>query len=296
MKSNKFTHLSNDSFQINGQNGQVLAAYIAKNDIDVDNLIQFLSTIDFVRVRYVSQYSKANRTPRLTWTWAHSKANRINLSYNSDSNNIYDKLRMVSNPNPPQTIVNFKGLNFYAEAMPPVLEKLSMYCRLTAIQNYGFDPCYNSVIIGKYLDGTDEIGFHRDDESFLAHTFCANITLGHSRDFQFRIDPEHLNKNPLTHEIPTRETHEVSLGHTSLFFFSGLEHALPKRAGHTVDQGVRYSISFRNMETDVGVGNSMYYCRGVDGAINDQRKGDYITKLHRLQIERYGSVEAANNN
>ncbi len=60
-----------------------------------------------------------------------------------------------------------------------------------------------------------------------------------------------------------------------------MEHSLPKRAG--VKKGdVRYSISFRNMKTDVGIGNSYYYCRGLEGAIDDDDKKEYINKLNTL--------------
>ena len=292
---NKFVHPGSEGFQVNGEGGQVLAAYIPNCKIDDQELFNFLNTVIFARVKYVSQYHKANRTPRLTQTWAHSDGNIVNPNYNSDSPNIYDHLRVIPNPHlkNPSPIVSYRGLNFRADAMPPVLEKLSQFCRLTAILNYGFDPCYNSVIIGKYVDGSDEIGFHFDPEDFLEHTFCANVTLGFDRDFQFKIEPQHLLPNKDGVRPEKSQTHELKLSHKSLFFFSGLEHALPKRVGHKPEDGVRYSISFRNMRNDVGVGNSMYYCRGVDGAIDDTNKQIYIQKLHKMQIERYGSLEAA---
>ena len=77
--------------------------------------------------------------------------------------------------------------------------------------SWGFDPAYNSAIIGRYDDGDDSIGFHTDKESFLEHHFCANVTLGYSRDFQFKtINPD-----------GTKQTHEIKLAHKSAFFFKG---------------------------------------------------------------------------
>jgi len=98
--------------------------------------------------------------------------------------------------------------------------------------------------------------------------FCANVTIGHARDFQFKDDKKQL--------------YEVKLQDKSLFFFSGLEHSLPKRAGVKAGR-TRYSLSFRNMKNNIGIGNSYYYCRGLAGAIDDNDKLEYEQKLVNLQ-------------
>lgn len=250
----KITHESSQGFQILDSEGHVIISYIPRLNYDFQTFVEALKAQAFTRVEYISQYGKANRTPRLTWAWAYV-----------EGSNIVEP-------------INCRGLNFYPERMPPYLESLSAYIRATAIHNYEFDPMYNSCIIGRYDSGEDQIGFHRDDETFLEHLFCANVTVGYSRDFQFRIDfPDVLARNG-----GKPETHEISLDHASVLFFSGVEHALPKRAAHK-NQGVRYSISFRRMKNNIGVGNTMYYCRGLAGAINDQSKQTYETKLRNLQ-------------
>ena len=83
------------------------------------------------------------------------------------------------------------------------------------------------------------------------------------------------------YELKAKDVHQVALQNGSLFFFNALEHALPKRAA--VKEGdVRYSISFRNMNKDIGIANSFYYCRGINGAIDDKDKQKYVEKLNSL--------------
>lgn len=224
---------------------QVIAAYIPQITI-TDELREGLKTVPFCRVHYISRFGKPNRTPRLTWAYGKVEGQSSETSY--------------------------KGLNFEAETMPEWLNNLSLQCRKISKERFGFDPEYNSAIIGCYRDGSDQIGFHFDTESFLKHHFCANVTIGDARDFQFRTVN---SKNE-------RKTHEIKLADGSVFFFLGLEHALPKRA-KTANGSVRYSISFRNMKNNIGIGNSFYYCRGVDGAIDDEDKESYIEKLKSLQ-------------
>lgn len=231
--------------------GELKAAYLPDCQIDDAALWQQLSRVPFTRVYYISKYKKPNRTPRLTWAYG--------------------------NHNPPagEIEVEYRGLNFMSEIMPSWLEALSQYVRQIAIVNWNFDPQYNSCIIGKYDHGDDSIALHRDDEVFLAHHFCANVTLGYARDFQFKT----VNRDG------SKQTHEICLAHKSVFFFKGLEHALPKRAAVKPGE-VRYSISFRNMQNSIGIGNSFYYCRGVDGAIDDQNKLEYVETLKQLQAEK----------
>lgn len=227
--------------------GTVKAAYIPNNDFNLDFLLKHLAEVPFTRVVYINKYGGKNTTPRLTWAYGQVSP-------------------AIANPDDP---IEYRGLEFKSEAMPPWLEALAWYCRQTSIINWGFDPEYNSVIIGKYEGPEDSIAFHTDSESFLAHHFCANVTIGAPRDFQF--------KTPLPDG--SKETHEIKLANTSIFFFLGLEHALPKRAGAN---GVRYSISFRNMANNIGIGNSFYYCRGLKGAIDNDKKTAYVTKLQLL--------------
>lgn len=245
----------------------LIAVYIAQLVADSEYNLRELNKIKYTRVEYISRFGKANRTPRYTWCYGKVDSNIVT----------YEK--------------HGKKLNFQTEEMPKFLKDLSVYCRNISRYNWkcvgydgkknpilvenenhdlsiGFDPEYNSCIIGMYEDRDDSIGFHFDTETFLKHHFCANVTFGYSRDFQFKDD--------------SRTTHEIKLGNNSLFFFLGLEHALPKRAA--VKKGERrFSISFRNMCKDVGIANSYYYSRGLDGAIDDECRKSYSNKLESLK-------------
>ena len=231
--------------------GEVKASYVPDCQLDDVMLWQQLSQVPFTRVYYISKYGKPNRTPRLTWAYG--------------------------NPNPAsgeEAETHYRGLDFKSEIMPVWLEQLSQYVRQIAILNWNFDPQYNSCIIGRYDDADDNISPHFDTESFLAHHFCANVTLGNPRDFQFKTP------NP----DGTKQTHEICLAHKSVFFFNGLEHGLPvrKNAGNKT----RYSISFRNMKNSIGIGNSFYYCRGVNGAVDNDKKIEYAATLKAMQDDK----------
>lgn len=246
------------ALQMTTSDDHVIISYIPNLNFDFASLFAWLMQQYYTRVKYISQYGKPNSTPRLTWCWGHIEGHDINKP------------------------VKYRQLNFLPERMPPQLEALSQYIRACVIQNYGFDPQYNSVLIGRYENGNDTIGFHTDAETFLEHLFCANVSVGYEREFQFRDDrPETMAQNggkPVTNEIKLRSG--------SVLFFSGVEHALPKRAHHDAQKGIRFSISFRKMGNDIGIGNTMYYCRGLDGAVNDELKVAYQEKLSKLQQEK----------
>jgi len=235
----------NQKFKYVDDQGDLRACYFPSIPISdfIDNFKEELDKLPFTRVKYISKFGKRNRTPRETWCFGKVDSDIVTYTKYGES------------------------LSFEAEPMPDFLKKLGDYCRKVSIYNWGFDPNYNSCIIGKYSNKDDSIGFHFDTETFLAHHFCANVTIGYSRDFQFK---DH-----------NKRIHEVALQNNSLFFFKGLQHALPKRA--KVKSGeVRYSISFRNMNNDIGIANSYYYCRGLDGAVNNEDKTRYQKKLNSL--------------
>lgn len=243
-KSKKTVHENDQTITFKASN-KVLACYIPKIEI-TDEVMNGIENTVFNRVFYINKFGKGkNRTPRLTWAWGKV-------------------------PGEPE-VTHYKGLNFKSEEMPDWLESLAQQCCEISKKRFGFNPCYNSAIIGKYLDGNDQIAFHFDTESFLTHHFCANVTIGAPRDFQFRIN----------NKLGERTTHEIKLADGSVFFFLGLEHALPKRAGVKSGQ-VRYSISFRNMKNNIGIGNSFYYCRGHYGAIDDEAKQTYLEKMGKM--------------
>jgi len=239
---NKIVYDETKPWQFLDENNNLKACYIPElNEVDEKYLLYNLNKLPFTRVNYINKYNNAvYKTPRLTWAFG---------KVDSD-------------------VVSYRGLDFQTEVMPDWLNNLAKYCREISLLNWGFDPGYNSAIIGRYDNRDDSIGFHFDTETFLEHHFCANITLGYSRDFQFKDE--------------SKKIHQIKLKNKSLFFFLGLEHALPKRA--SVNPGeIRYSISFRNMCKDVGIGNSFYYCRGLNGAIDNQNKKKYVEKMNELR-------------
>lgn len=234
------------------EGGKLVAAYIPGICVS-EKTLTGLNSINFTRVIYISPYKKINTTPRLTWAYGVVEPD--------------DNFRRDSKKSQP--IVSYHNLNFVPEAMPEWLNDLAVHCRDLAKDIAGFDPGYNSCIIGKYEDGEDCIGFHTDAETFLATKFCANVTVGAERDFHFKIEGM---------------THGITLADKSLFFFDSVEHALPKRKKlFKGPSAVRYSISFRNMKNDIGIGNSYYYCRGLAGAIDDDVKTAYIQKMEDIK-------------
>jgi alkylated DNA repair dioxygenase AlkB len=260
----------NIDWQFTNEKGEILAAYIPNNTIDDISLWSELMKVPFTRVIYISKYGKINRTPRLTWAYGQVNANMPNSLFVDPQTQSKTTLRVIPNPDVANTpdITNYRNLDFQSEVMPPWLESLSQYCRQLSIMNWGFDPAYNSAIIGRYDDGDDSIGFHTDDQCFLTHNFCANVTLGMPRDFQFKTGGNG--------EI--KQTHEIKLAHKSVFFFNGLEHALPVRKG-TPNGYIRFSVSFRNMKNNIGIGNSFYYSRGLAGAVDNEAKQIYIKQV-----------------
>lgn len=275
----KLVYDNTKTWMFNNPDGGLAAAYMPNMAIDADAILMELNKIQFTRVYYISQYHKANRTPRLTWAWGQVNSNMPNPDFNPNSeDDRYSKLATIPNPEAAKNpeVVEYRGLDFYSEVMPPWLEALSQYCRMVSVMNWGFDGAYNSVIIGKYEDGEDSIGFHTDaSPTYQEHFLCANVSLGFPRDFQFKTE----------NADGTKQTHQIKLDHKSLFFFIGLEHALPPRKGIATGS-VRYSISFRAMKNDIGIGNGMYYCRGLAGAIDNEKKRAYEAELKQLQVAR----------
>lgn len=232
-----------ENFFLTDVNNRVIIAYLQNLPIDRDKILSDLENLPFQRVKYISRFGKINTTPRLTWAFSEM-----------------DK---------PETI-HFRGLDFISEPMPIWLQNIADYLGKICKHNWNFDPKYNTCIIGKYLDGNDNISFHKDDETFLAHHFCANLTLlkGEPRDFHFRIEKD-----------GKIELHQIALTDCSVLFFKLLEHSLPKRKHNNT---IRYSLSFRKVKSSIGIGNIFYYSRGVNFAIDNDRKKEYLEKMAKI--------------
>ena len=108
---------------------------------------------------------------------------------------------------------------------------------------------FNSVLLNRYRDGGDSMGFHADDEPELGtNPVVPSISLGAERRFVLRHNW-------------TRERIEYDLKHGSLLVMAGTlqhfwQHALPKL---TRPAGERINLTFRNLLTLPS--DHEFYCR-----------------------------------
>ncbi|MDR2871421.1 MAG: alpha-ketoglutarate-dependent dioxygenase AlkB [Xanthomonadaceae bacterium] len=132
----------------------------------------------------------------------------------------------------PGTAYTYSGTRFEPHPWPPALRPLRK--RLLAQTGVAF----NSVLLNRYRDGADSIGWHSDDEPALGpQPIIASLSLGAVRRFRFkrRDDPA----AQLTLELP----------HGSLLWMAGdtqrhYLHALPKTAKPI---GERINLTFRRI-------------------------------------------------
>lgn len=99
---------------------------------------------------------------------------------------------------------------------------------------------YNSVLLNRYRDGRDGMGWHADDEPELgAEPAIASVSLGATRRFLMR------------HRRRTGARLALDLGHGDLLLMAGATqhhwlHALPKTARPV---GERVNLTFRSVHT-----------------------------------------------
>ncbi|XP_054290214.1 DNA oxidative demethylase ALKBH2-like [Macrosteles quadrilineatus] len=105
---------------------------------------------------------------------------------------------------------------------------------------------FNFVLVNRYKDGNDHMGYHRDDEADLDQTApIASISLGQTRDFVFQhADARRVGS--AKRDVPTVK---ISLTHGSLLMMNPPTnthwyHSLPKRKNCP---GVRINLTFRTM-------------------------------------------------
>lgn len=124
----------------------------------------------------------------------------------------------------------YSGALFEPEAWHPAVHALLP--RLAAACGAPF----NSVLINRYRDGRDYMGWHSDDEPELgAEPVIASLSLGATRRFLLRMKADHAVK------------HESRLTHGDLLVMCGdcqqvAQHALPKSA---VVRDERINLTFR---------------------------------------------------
>jgi len=130
----------------------------------------------------------------------------------------------------PQARYRYSGADFVPHPWPGFLlllrDQLQQAC----------DARFNSVLLNRYRDGKDSMGWHSDDEPELGHApLIASLSLGETRRFLLRRRDDHHCKV------------EYLLGHGDLLVMTGstqrhCQHALPKMA-RAADE--RINLTFR---------------------------------------------------
>jgi alkylated DNA repair dioxygenase AlkB len=121
-------------------------------------------------------------------------------------------------------------------SLPWTAELDAVRCRVEAAAGAPF----NSVLLNRYRDGSDSIGWHADDEPELGvNPVVPSISLGAERRFLLRHNE-------------SRRKLEYVLKHGSLLVMAGTlqhhwQHSLPKL---TVPVGERINLTFRNLLTE----------------------------------------------
>lgn len=136
---------------------------------------------------------------------------------------------MYGNPEIPY---GYSGIKMIPDSWTDLLEKIKQPVEKTV----GIE--FTHVLLNYYRDGSDSMGWHRDNEKELGpNPVIASVSFGESRDFQLR----HYKSK--THKTT------VSLKNGSLLVMSGStqhhwEHQLPKRKKIS---GGRINLTFRRI-------------------------------------------------
>ncbi|MGE8233378.1 MAG: alpha-ketoglutarate-dependent dioxygenase AlkB family protein [Stenotrophomonas sp.] len=126
----------------------------------------------------------------------------------------------------------YSGADFAPHPWAPAVQELRERLQLAC------DGRFNSVLLNRYRDGRDSMGWHSDDEPELGATpLIASLSLGASRRFLLRRRDDPAQKA------------EYLLGHGDLLLMRGqcqrdYQHALPKTA-RVCDE--RINLTFRQI-------------------------------------------------
>lgn len=125
----------------------------------------------------------------------------------------------------------YSGVTRTPRPWTPVLARLRDACAEAT------GTCFNSVLVNRYRDGNDHLGWHSDDEIVNGpEPTIASISLGAERRFDLRHNE-------------TGQVVRVLLPHGSLLVMSGLsqacwQHRIPKEPGLTLP---RINLTFRRV-------------------------------------------------
>ncbi len=148
----------------------------------------------------------------------------------------------------PGTRYVFSGTSVEARAWIPVLEELRARVEPLALRSPNF------VLINRYRNGSDCMGWHADDERDLgAEPEILSLTLGSARSFQFRHKAS-FPRSGQPARRPDLRTVSLPLEHGSLLVMRhptnrDWKHQLPRRGGRQPDRiGERWNLTWRRVE------------------------------------------------
>ena len=132
----------------------------------------------------------------------------------------------------------FSGNTVKARPWSQTLRNIKFHIdQFTSFSKVICDPGINFVLVNKYRNGKDVIGFHTDDEGDLKSTNIISLSFGASRTFRFR---RISNKT---------EQYDIILNHGDLIIMRGdtnklWQHSLPKRMKVSEP---RVNLTYRSM-------------------------------------------------
>lgn len=130
----------------------------------------------------------------------------------------------------PKLPYGYSGIKMIPHPFSPTL--LAIKARIESLAGVKF----THVLLNRYRDGKDSMGWHRDNEKELGiNPVIASVSFGAARDFHLRLYDTKSEKLTL------------NLSHGSLLIMKGLtqhhwEHQIPKRANLV---GERINLTFR---------------------------------------------------
>lgn len=136
---------------------------------------------------------------------------------------------------------------YSGKAMSPLPWTASLQKIKTDIEkeltNHSITTDFTSVLINKYRDGNDSLGWHSDNEKELGiEPAIASISLGGPRTFQLRLKDDHKKKI------------QIELNNGSLLVMRGKtqelwQHQIPKRSAEGAVLTPRINLTFRHIQS-----------------------------------------------
>lgn len=134
----------------------------------------------------------------------------------------------------PGVVYGYAGLDHAALPWTPLLQLIREAVEAACGQ------AFNGVLLNRYRDGQDSMGWHSDDEASLgANPLIASLNLGAARRFDFR------------RKGTSRIGHSLELGHGSLLVMAGAtqHHWQHQIAKTRKASGLRLNLTFRRIAT-----------------------------------------------